>query len=159
MYQTVKGENMLQEIKKFVNEYSQGLFLLDSPTGFGKTTAVINYLEEFIRGKISSDKKRMFFMTNLKINLPWNDLRLRIGDDLFYENCLVLESFADTVIRQWGKIGDIDLKLIKHSDEYIALNDDIDLLRSISEELGNPEISVEDRKRKNTLKFRIKDTR
>lgn len=146
---------MFQEIKKFINEYSQGLFLLDSPTGFGKTTAVINYLEEFIRGKISSDKKRMFFMTNLKINLPWNDLRLRIGDDIFYKNCLVLESFSDTVIRQWKEVGDIDTKTIRNSDEYIALNDDVDLLRSISQELENPDLSIEGRKSKNALKRRI----
>ena len=66
-------------------------------------------------------------MANLKINLPWNDLRNRLGDELFYENCLVLESYSDAVIRQWGKVGNIDLKLVRYSDEHIALNDDIDL--------------------------------
>lgn len=143
---------MLQEIKKFTSEFPNGLFLLDSPTGFGKTTAVINYLEEYIRGYIATDKKRMFFMTNLKINLPWNELRVKIGDELFYKNCLVLESFSDTVIRLWGKVGEIDLKLIRNSDEYIVLNDDIDLLRSISEELNNSDLSSEERKRKSALK-------
>ena len=143
---------MLQEIKKFISEYDRGLFLLDSPTGFGKTTAVLNYLEEYIRGNIDIDKKRMFFITNLKINLPWNDLRNRLGDELFYENCLVLESYSDTVIRQWGKVGNIDLKLVRYSDEYMALNDDIDLLKAISDELEKTDINIDDRKRKVTLK-------
>ena len=143
---------MLQEIKKFISEYDRGLFLLDSPTGFGKTTAVLNYLEEYIRGNIDIDKKRMFFITNLKINLPWNDLRNRLGDELFYENCLVLESYSDTVIRQWGKVGNIDLKLVRYSDEYMALNDDIDLLKAISDELEKTDINIDDRKRKITLK-------
>ena len=93
---------MLKEIKKFVNEYPQGLFLLNSPTGFGKTTAVINYLEEYIRGNISSDKKRMFFMTNLKINLPWNDLRLKgkskPGYDSIKAICLALDISADRLL-------------------------------------------------------------
>ena len=143
---------MLEEITKFINERKNGMFLLDSPTGFGKTTAVINYLAKFLLGKICVDKKSMFFITNLKINLPWNDLREKVGDEVFFNNCLVLESYSDTVIRQWDSVKEIRLKLIKSSDEYITLNDDIYQFKAIEKELKNSDISPEDRKRKNTLK-------
>lgn len=146
---------MLQEIKKFISEKGNGLFLLDSPTGFGKTTAVVNYLEQFINGNIDINKKMIFFVTNLKINLPWDNLRKKVGDEIFSKNCLVLESYSDTVIRRWGNVGEIDLKLIRYSDEYIALNDDIDLLRSINKELENEELKSDDRKRKNVLRMNV----
>ena len=146
---------MLQEIKKFILERDNGLFLLDSPTGFGKTTAVVNLIKQFICGELNTDKKRIFFITNLKLNLPWKDLKSSIGDDLFYKNCLVLESYADTVIKQWSNIGEIDLKLIKESDEYLTLNSEIDLLKATEKELENEELNGDERKRKEILKNNI----
>ncbi len=145
---------MLQEIKKFVFEKEKGLFLLDSPTGFGKTTAVVNFIKQYIRGELQTNKKRIFFITNLKLNLPWKDLKDAIGDDLFYKNCLVLESYADTIIKQWNNV-EIDLKLIKNSEEYSILNSDIELLKITIKELGNGELKPEERKRKEILKKNI----
>jgi len=36
---------MLKAIKHFIANNSNGLFFFDAPTGFGKTTAVIDYME------------------------------------------------------------------------------------------------------------------
>lgn len=58
---------MLQEIKKFISERDNGLFLLDSPTGFGKTTAVVNLIKQFIYGELNTDKKRIFFYNKFEI--------------------------------------------------------------------------------------------
>ena len=77
---------MRKEIERFIEEKNNGLFLLDSPTGFGKTTAVVDYIEDFIKNN-SNSKKRIFFFTNLKMNLPWKELKKRLGDELFYEKC------------------------------------------------------------------------
>lgn len=100
---------MLQEIKKFIMEKENGIFLLDSPTGFGKTTAVINFLEDYIVNNEFDNKKRVFFITNLKINLPWKELKQRLGDEVFNNNCIVLESLVDNVIEN-GKKMQITLK-------------------------------------------------
>lgn len=91
----------------------------------------------------------------MKFNLPWKDLKLIIGDDLFYKNCLVLESYSDSVIKQWNNIEEIDLKLIKESDEYLTLNSEIGLLKEIEKELANRELKGDERKKKEILKINI----
>lgn len=57
-------------IKKFCEDKSldNGLFLLDMPTGFGKTHNVLDYIFE-ISTNPNFDKK-IFFVTTLKKNLP-----------------------------------------------------------------------------------------
>ena len=62
------------------NELSNGLFLMDLPTGFGKTHNVIQYIYEASLNPDNKDKK-YFFITNLKKNLPEKQLR-----DLFEKN-------------------------------------------------------------------------
>ncbi len=39
---------MLKSIENFVQQKDNGLMLLDLPTGFGKTTSVIQFIEKFI---------------------------------------------------------------------------------------------------------------
>lgn len=141
---------MFEEIKKFITEKETGLYLLESPTGFGKTTAVLDYIEKFITSEIKNSKKRIFFVTNLKTNLPWKELKTKIGKEMFDKNCLVLESFADTIMRQWGEIN-INYSPVRISQEYAALNEDNVLLKSIRDELENPETSLEDKKKKKVL--------
>ena len=53
---------MKQAIVNFCKAMDAGLFLLDMPTGFGKTYSVLDYAPEF------KDKK-IFFVTTLKKNL------------------------------------------------------------------------------------------
>ncbi|HRX13724.1 MAG TPA: hypothetical protein P5087_01700 [Eubacteriales bacterium] len=60
-------------LEKFANDNvrKNGLLLLDMPTGFGKTYSIAEYIAsnyQHIKGKI-------FFVTQLKKNLPENDLR------------------------------------------------------------------------------------
>lgn len=119
---------MLQEIKKFIMEKENGIFLLDSPTGFGKTTAVINFLEDYIVNNEFDNKKRVFFITNLKINLPWKELKQRLGDEVFNNNCIVLESLVDNVIEKWEENANNIKKEIKETKEYKSLNEAIELL-------------------------------
>jgi len=48
---------------------------LDSPTGFGKTTTVVDLIRRFLQGdEIFAKVKRIFFVTNLITNLPYFDL-------------------------------------------------------------------------------------
>lgn len=139
---------MLQVINKFIKDKENGLFLLDLPTGFGKTTAVLDFIENFVKTETDNQKK-IFFVTNLKINLPWDKLKDRLGDDLFYDKCLVLEAYSDRVIRKW-KYQHITQKSILKSEEYSKLNEDIESYNQTLEEIDS--LSSNDE----TLKFRLK---
>ena len=66
---------MEKTLEKLISNNNRGLFLLDPPTGFGKTTAVIDLIKRFLKGEpCFSGVKRMFFVTNLLTNLPYSDL-------------------------------------------------------------------------------------
>ena len=56
------------------NEKTNGLFLMDLPTGFGKTHNVIQYIFDAVCDEKNKEKK-FFFITNLKKNLPEKQLR------------------------------------------------------------------------------------
>ena len=83
---------MYQIIKNYCeNENTNGLFLMDMPTGFGKTYSVLEYL--FDSCQQEQNKNRLyFFITPLKKNLPREELR---------------EHF-----RKAGKIKDFDNKVL-----------------------------------------------
>lgn len=56
------------------NNAANGLFLLDMPTGFGKTYSVLKYI--FDACQLEENKeRRYFFITPLKKNLPINDFK------------------------------------------------------------------------------------
>ncbi len=139
---------MLQVINKFVNDKENGLFLLDLPTGFGKTTAVLDFIENFVKNE-SNNQRKIFFITNLKINLPCDKLKERLGDDLFYDKCLLLESYYERVIKKW-KYQHITQTTILRSDEYNKLSEDIEIYNQIDEEMKISSSSDEN------LKIRLK---
>ncbi len=63
-------------IKQFCLEKEKGLFLLDMPTGFGKTYNVLEFIANNYDSPEFKDKK-IFFITTLKKNLPETELRER----------------------------------------------------------------------------------
>ena len=64
------GETMYTAIKNYCeNGRKNGLFLMDMPTGFGKTYNVIKYIFDASIDEKNHDK-RYFFITTLKKNLP-----------------------------------------------------------------------------------------
>lgn len=119
-------------IEKFIENNDNGLFLLDSPTGFGKTYAVKKILKEYLSGEKNQDIKKMFFVTNLKTNLPYNELCKELTDDE-KQKCLFLKAYDEDVIENWGKV-DITLKEICMSEEYRNLNSDIEILNDLIRE-------------------------
>lgn len=106
---------MYETIKKFCeNDLTNGLFLMDLPTGFGKTHNVIQYIFDAVCDEKNKDKK-FFFVTNLKKNLPEKQLR-----DLFERNgrkeefeqkFLFLNSNAELAIEGYNKNPNIMLKV------------------------------------------------
>lgn len=116
---------MLKCINNFIKTKNNGLMLLDLPTGFGKTTSVINFIKDFIKGK-STAINRVYFVTNLKNNLPEKQLRELLGDN-YNECCLNLKPYWQSVTENWEYIHITDTEII-NSDEYKNLNLDIETL-------------------------------
>ena len=42
---------MEKTLEKLISNNNRGLFLLDPPTGFGKTTAVVDLIKRFLKGE------------------------------------------------------------------------------------------------------------
>ena len=101
-----------------------GLFLLDLPTGFGKTYHILNYIFENLE---HLGKKKIFFITSLKKNLPIESLRTRCYDngkgEIFDKSVLFIDSNQELVINNL---------LIVESDipDYFKKNSSFQNLRS-----------------------------
>ena len=94
---------MYTAIKTYCENEStnNGLFLIDMPTGFGKTFSVLNYIFDACQ-KEENKKRRYFFITPLKKNLPIEEMKQRFENagklTEFYEKVLFIDSNVDTVI-------------------------------------------------------------
>ena len=109
---------MIEIIKKYCNNttLNNGLLLIDSPTGSGKTHSVM----QFICDKVCSDSNtKIFYITSLKKNLPENDLAKmfsKIGKKkLFDEKFLYINSNFEQVRDNWSKVTN---KIPEHIKEY-----------------------------------------
>ena len=65
---------MKESIEKFCQAKENGLFLLDMPTGFGKTYSVLEFIADNFDKPEYKDVK-FFFVTTLKKNLPFEKLK------------------------------------------------------------------------------------
>lgn len=142
----VKDVKQIEELLiKYINRMGAeerdggGLFLLDLPTGFGKTTAVINIIADFFETPITkvndnerSGTQHIFFVTNLKKNLPIDELKEKFGDK--YNNyCLFLKPYWEDLVEKFNSTLIDDLRIIS-SDEYKLLRVDIDQLNNYKEQ-------------------------
>lgn len=116
---------MLKSIENFIKNKNNGLMLLDLPTGFGKTTSVIKFIENFINNGLPA-VKRVYFVTNLKSNLPEKQLKELFGSK-YNDCCLYLKPYWQSVAEKWGCI-EINNSEILYSEEYKNLNLDIETL-------------------------------
>ena len=98
---------MKQAIVNFCNSTDTGLFLLDMPTGFGKTYSVLEFMAENYDTPDFCDKK-IFFVTTLKKNLPDKELRKHFekrGKAEDYDKyCLRIEANADVVVEKLDQL-------------------------------------------------------
>lgn len=96
---------MKESLKNFVNAVgSNGLMLLELPTGFGKTYNVCEYVYDFLMGNIENAPSRIFYLTPLKKNVQdvWLDIRKKFAkehkEELFDANVLLMKRNAEAVI-------------------------------------------------------------
>ena len=125
---------MYKSIKTFCEIGKQnGLFLMDMPTGFGKTYSVIKYIYDASMDEANKDKK-FFFVTTLKKNLPENDLKnwfIKAGQiDKFNEKYLFIDSNSDCIVENFCE--DIVKSIpqdIKKREEYKLFEQDVNFLQ------------------------------
>lgn len=98
---------MKQAIVNFCKTMDTGLFLLDMPTGFGKTYSVLDFMVDNYDAPEFKDKK-IFFVTTLKKNLPDKELRRhferrgKVSD--FDKYCLRIDANADMVVEKLDEL-------------------------------------------------------
>ncbi len=110
-----------------------GLFLLDLPTGFGKTHSVLDFILYAACNDEYKDRK-LFFITTLKKNLPIDELRKRfesIGKiDLFKDKFLFIDSNADAVVENLTQdlIKTIPADILR-TNEFKIIRQDVEFIQ------------------------------
>ena len=126
---------MYQAIKNYCEKHpGNGLFLMDMPTGFGKTYSVLKYIFEACQSEENKERK-YFFITPLKKNLPYDELRKMFEEanklTLYNEKVLFIDSTSDAVLNNFSKtINDQIPDEIKKTEEYKTFYHQVKLLQS-----------------------------
>jgi len=121
-------KNILQEYCEFENPDRIGLFLLDLPTGFGKTHNVFDYIHEIYQ---TNPDKKILFITNLKKNLQPEKLKERFADKEEYEKVSIfVDSNVEYVFKNLEKVYDLIPDTIKDTEQFKSLYENINFCKS-----------------------------
>ncbi len=137
---------MYTAIKNYCeNEKDHGLFLMDMPTGFGKTYSVLKYIFEASLEEANKDKK-YFFITPLKKNLPQKELReffARAGKlTEFQEKFLFLDSNSESAVTNFtDAVQNAIPDDIRKTDEYKAFSLEINFLQKSDRDYRSREMA------------------
>lgn len=141
---------MEKALENLIESYKNGLYLMDPPTGFGKTTAVVKMMKRFLNGDpIFHHVKRLFFITNLNTNLPFNDLWDQLTDEE-KKHCFRARATIDYIL---DKITTVDISDmgIAGSAEYNNLKKEVESYNYLKDKLANATKSERIYIRKNLL--------
>lgn len=131
---------MKKSIEGFCKARKNGLFLLDLPTGFGKTYNVLDFIADNY-DKPEFAGSRFFFITTLKKNLPYKELRKRFAErgkqDVFDELSIFMQANADVVIENMDKI-----KFPKHIENKTECKELLNSVRKFEEAKKNKNFDV-----------------
>ncbi|OGO76485.1 MAG: hypothetical protein A2Y23_01855 [Clostridiales bacterium GWB2_37_7] len=133
---------MQEAIKRFCDTKDTGLFLIDMPTGFGKTYNVL----EFIVNNYEKIDGKIFFLTTLKKNLPFDDLRERFNKagmgGKFKELCIKIDANANCVIEKLAGINKDIPQRFKDNKEYRDLYSAVKLVNTWNNRKNDEKLSV-----------------
>lgn len=137
----------------------KGLLLLTLPTGFGKTYYVLQYIAHHIRENLTP---RIWFITNLKKNLPLNELKEMIGEELYNQHVVFLNSYSQQVQDYFNSGKDIDHSLKDKLTAYEPLRKAITALKGAPNNPGfkkflEEELAKKERSFRSELKSLLKD--
>jgi hypothetical protein len=126
---------MYDIIKNYVeNGKSNGLLLVDMPTGSGKTYSAIQFIYNSCMNEENA-KRKYIFVTTLKKNLPSGDLKEWFEKDgkpeLFDEKVLVIDSNMDSVVEGWSDDLERHIPMeIRKTDEYKRFKSDLNFVKN-----------------------------
>lgn len=147
MAEPVKGLNKVQlfvedDIKHFVESRSSersGLFLVDMPTGTGKTYMVADMMAKFLKGELFADGiKRMFYLTPLNKNIDdfYQELKTLLGDESLLEAKVLRlnPNYSRSEFISTFRANESTIKrcFASKSESYQKLSDAIDFIRKLS---------------------------
>ncbi|MBF2058210.1 MAG: hypothetical protein IGQ45_13600 [Cyanobacterium sp. T60_A2020_053] len=127
--------NPLQSIlAKYCLEIRKGLLLLSMPTGFGKTYNVLEFIYQNYQ-QFKEDNRKIIFLTNLKKNLPHEDLKQRFVQDdqeKEYDNhVLFIDSNFDCIINNLLSVQNEINDNYKNSKNYGKLIENIKIFKNL----------------------------
>lgn len=127
---------MQKTLEKTIKNYQQGVFLLEAPTGFGKTTAVLNLIRDFLHDPEKyPNVKRICFVTNLITNLPYQELLNGVSEDEA-AHCFQAKANCEHVIEKLLKTP-ISNNEVRNSKEYNDLYQAIESYFALKKDLHN----------------------
>lgn len=115
----INKEFDLTSIIRKLSKHSNGLALLEVPTGTGKTYSAAKYISDYIEAvPASREHKKVIFLTHQKKNYPDKEIISNIGIDSWQENGMILYSMFDIALKVFDdkKISNIIPKKFKNSD-------------------------------------------
>ena len=131
---------MKYAVKAFVENRQEknGMFLIDMPTGSGKTYGAINILEEYIRGLNFNDVPKMFYITPLIKNIDEviSDLRKRFKDnyELFDNSILKLPANYESVVEHLEEVKDLITPTLKRKETFNSLLSQVSLYNKLKKD-------------------------
>jgi len=136
---------MENSIKRFTTELNNGLYLIDMPTGIGKTYEAIKYIYNHF-----DEDRKFFYITSLNKNVDsaYDDLKKmfhKAGRDAdFLNGCIRLYSNAEKVIEVLVTIEVSNDPLMK-LDSFRALKNEVDMYHSIKNSTFNESAAILER--------------
>ncbi len=127
-------------VKAFVEsrQNRNGMFLIDMPTGTGKTYGTINILEDYIKGKSFTDIPKIFYITPLIKNIDEviEDLKKRFKNDLelFNSSVLKLPANYECVVEHLEEVDNEIPQTIKRKNSYTSLLNQVILYNKLRKE-------------------------
>ena len=126
---------MQKAIERFCKTKNHGLFLVDMPTGAGKTYLTMKLIGSYIRGEILSDVKTIFYLTPLRKNVDdtYKDLLKEFKNDRELFDSTVLRVYAnyECVLENFQEVeSELKKSELRSKDSYKNLAKKIQMYKS-----------------------------
>ncbi len=131
---------MIKILNNYCND-ENGLLLFNPPTGSGKTHNVLKWIYENYEDYCTENKK-IFFLTNLKKNLPFEELRDSFfipenKEHAFDKHVTFIDSNSESLLKRFDTVEDSINKYFKNHSVFFAIKH---CVNQINKHGNNPEL-------------------
>ncbi len=134
-----RKKSMINILNNYCNK-ENGLLLFNPPTGSGKTHNVLKWIFENYKDYCKENRK-IFFITNLKKNLPFDELKTDFfvpngKEHEFDKHVTFLDSNSENLLKRFHLVDDSIDKYFKNHKVYYTI---VSILNKIKKHETNPE--------------------